>query len=67
MIRSRPAVAEIVAAELGYSEQWQSEQVGAFTKLASACTLVLTSLVRRSFPVGQLECLCEKCRLDPDL
>ena len=38
-IEAAPAVAEIVAAELGYSEPWQSEQVATFTKLASAYSL----------------------------
>ena len=39
-IEAAPAVAEIMAAELGDSEPWQSEQVAAFTKLASAYTVV---------------------------
>jgi len=39
-IEAAPAVAEIMAAELGYSEQWQSGQVAAFTKLACAYKLV---------------------------
>ena len=39
-IEAAPAVAEIMAAELGHPEPWQSEQVAAFTKLASAYTPV---------------------------
>jgi glycerol-3-phosphate dehydrogenase len=34
-IRRAPAVAEALAAELGYDEVWQNEQVAAFKKLAS--------------------------------
>ena len=39
-VKAAPAVAEIMAAELGHPEPWQSEQVAAFTYLASAYTLV---------------------------
>jgi glycerol-3-phosphate dehydrogenase len=39
-VEAAPAVAEIMAAELGFSEQWQKEQVAAYTELASTYTLV---------------------------
>jgi glycerol-3-phosphate dehydrogenase len=38
-IEAAPAVAEIMAAELGCPEQWKMEQVAAFTELAGAYTL----------------------------
>jgi len=39
-MEAAPAVAGIMAAELGYPERWQGEQVAAYTRLASAYTLV---------------------------
>jgi glycerol-3-phosphate dehydrogenase len=39
-IDAAPAVAEIMAAELGCPKQWQREQTAAFTELAGAYTLV---------------------------
>ena len=39
-IEAAPAVAELMADELGYPKEWQTAQVAAFTKLASAYALV---------------------------
>ena len=39
-MEAAPAVAEIMAVELSYPEPWQKEQVTAYTRLASAQTLV---------------------------
>ena len=39
-MEAAPAVAEIMAVELGYPEPWQQEQVAAYTRLAGAYTLV---------------------------
>ena len=34
-VRMAPRVAELMARELGYDSQWQTQQIAAFTELAS--------------------------------
>ena len=38
-IRMAPGVAEIIASELGYGEQWQKEQVSGYKELAEGYLL----------------------------